>query len=392
MKRNMAKRIEKPIGEIVYTSNTGILAPVLEQAKSFYSVPTSPATNSVLKVLNSGKDNLSSMKNKAKTVSHSQQIEVLQNGEKRLITISSSNSTVTLEIADIEKLTGSNKTAKKLFIFNLIKMNEQAYSGGVLKRNYMQFPLQELQDIGFYNTPQSARKGFNSGMDILTSLKIKGSMKQDKREVATALEVLFTGANIKNGVCTVFINERVNWEFIASFYTILPQYSFKLSNRAFDLILYIFYLARQNIKQIEEKGYFNVSLRAIQNQLQLPSEVGLNNPQRDIKEPIEKSIEEIMQHSNRTEFNIELVVDNNLPVTAYLDKGYIKISLKGIYAKEFIDLSKRKTNQISTAQKRRDSITERAIAINTAKKLKSKETSPNKDSSKKNNDIQDGSF
>lgn len=371
----MAKKIEKPVGEYAFTSNTGSLAPALEQEKSFYSVPTSPATNGVLKVLSSGKDNLAKMGSRAKTVSHSQQIEVLQNGEKRLIRVNSSNSTVELELADIEKLTGSNKTAKKLFIFNLIKMNEQAYSGGVLRRNYMQFPLQELQDIGFYSTLRSARQGFNSGMDILTSLKIKGSMKKGKKEVATALEVLFTGANIKNGVCTVFINERVNWTFIASFYTILPQYSFKLSNRAFDLILYVFYLARQNLKQIEEKGCFNISLRAIQNQLQLPSEVRLNNPQRDIKKPITKAIEEIMQHGSSTEFIIQPVVDNNAPITAYLDGGYIKITLKGIYAKDFIALSKDRAKQISTAQKRKDAIIEKATAMNTAKKLESKEAS-----------------
>lgn len=331
----------------------------LERQKEFYDVPTSPATNGVLKVLSSGKDNLAKMNSKAKTVNHNQQIEVLQNGVKRLIKINSDNSTVEIELADIEKLTGSNKTAKKLFIFNLIKMNEQAYSGGVLRRNYMQFPLQELQDIGFYSTLRSARQGYKNGMDILTSLKIKGSVKKGKKEVTTALEVLFTGASIKNGVCTVFINERVNWDFVALFYTILPKYSFKLSNRAFDLILYIFYLARQNIKQIKDKNCFNISLRAIQNQLQLPSEIGLDKPQRDIKEPIEKAIDEIMEYSNSTEFYIEPVVDDNAPITAYLDGGYIKISLKGGYAKNFIELSKVKEKQIEIVKKRQETITKK---------------------------------
>ena len=355
----MAKFVERPMEEVAFTTSIGQLAPKLEQVNSFYSVPTSPATASVLTVLGSGRDKLPSIKNRVRNVNHSQQIEVLQNGVKRKVTISSNNATVTLELADIEKLTGSNKTAKKLFIFNLIKMNEQAYSGKVLRRNYMQFPLQELQDIGFYNTPQSARKGFNSGMDILTSIKLKGSMKQGKKEISTALEVLFTGAHIKNGVCTVFINERVDWTFIASFYTILPQYSFKLSNRAFDLILYVFYLARQNLKQIQKKGYFNISLRALQNQLQLPSEVGNKDPQRTIKEPIERAIEEIMDYSDSTEFMIEPIVDNNAPITAYLNKGYIKITLVGSYGNNFIELSKTKTSQINTVQKRCKAIAEK---------------------------------
>ena len=77
----------------------------LERQKEFYDVPTSPATNGVLKVLSSGKDNLAKMNSKAKTVNHNQQIEVLQNGVKRLIKINSDNSTVEIELADIEKLT-----------------------------------------------------------------------------------------------------------------------------------------------------------------------------------------------------------------------------------------------------------------------------------------------
>lgn len=371
----MAKLTEQPLGEVVDVASGTALAPATQRANSFYSVPTSPATEGVLKVLGSGKNNLVTMNKRGKAVSHSQQIEVLQNGEKRLIKINSNASTVELELADIEKLTGSNKTAKKLFILNLIKMNEQAYSGGTLRRNYMQFPLQELVDIGFYSTLRSARQGFNNGMDLLTSLKLKGSMKKGKKEVATALEVLFTGANIKNGTCTVYINERVNWAFIAAFYTVLPHYSFKLSNKAFDLILYVFYLARQNLKQIEENGCFNISLRAIQNQLQLPSEIGCINPTRDIKKPIEDAITEILSYGNSTEFSIQPVVDNNAPIAAYLDNGYIKITLKGSYASIFIELSKNKAKQIATAKKRRETIKEKAIAINTAKKLESEEAS-----------------
>lgn len=136
-------------------------------------------------------------------------------------------------------------------------MNKQAYSDGILKKNYMQFPLQELIDIGYYSRPQSARRGFHDATDILISVKVKGNMKKSEKETTvTALEVLFTGANIKNGTCTIFLNERINWSFIASYYTILPKYSFKLSNIAFDLLLYIFNLARQNVKMIEKKGYF----------------------------------------------------------------------------------------------------------------------------------------
>lgn len=69
-----------------------------------------------------------------------------------------------------------------MFVFSLIKMNEQAFSGGTLRRNYIQFPLQELIKIGYYRRPQSARKGFNDAMDILTSLKLKGTLQKGKKK------------------------------------------------------------------------------------------------------------------------------------------------------------------------------------------------------------------
>lgn len=150
---------------------------------------------------------------------------------------------VTIELADIDKLTGSNKPAKKLFVLALIKANEQAIHDGQLTKDYISFPLQELVDIGFYSTPQSARKGFNAGMDTLTSLKINGHIQQPKKKGSSidALEALFTGARIERGQCTIFFNERINWSFtkiltvnLANGTTILPEPAIteKAENRA----------------------------------------------------------------------------------------------------------------------------------------------------------------
>ena len=113
---------------------------------------------------------------------------------------------VTIELEDIEKLTGSNKPAKKLFFFFFIKANEQAIHDGQLTKDYISFHLQELVDIGFYKSSNSARAGFFKGADILTSLKIKG-------------EVLFTGAMITKGQCYIFFNPRISWGFLAQYFT-----------------------------------------------------------------------------------------------------------------------------------------------------------------------------
>ena len=358
--------------------NVQPIAPFRPEENNFYNVPNSTASNLILEVMGAG-DSIADLPARKRQINHNTAIEVLEDGRKRQISLVNEKAQVTIELADIDKLAGSNKPAKKLFVLALIKANEQAIHEGQLTKNYVSFPLQELIDTGFYSTPQSARKGFNAGMDTLTSLKIKGHIQQTKKKGSSidALEVLFTGARIERGQCTIFFNERISWSFIAQYFTILPRYYFRLPNRASDLLYYIFYLARQHTKDIEERGYFTISFRAIQHRLQLPSEVGNNNPDRTIKQPIEEAIEQIEDgHSGlygNEDFSLLPVYDEYAPIASFLDNGYLRVELKGSFAETFIAISKDTAKQIEAAQKRQARITEKAVAINTAKKLEAEE-------------------
>lgn len=348
------------------------------EQRDFYNVPDSTASNLILETLGAGAA-IADLPARKRQVNHATTLEVYEDGQRRQVQLKTQKASVTIELADIDKLTGSNKPAKKLFVLALIKANEQAIHEGQLTKNYVSFPLQELIDTGFYSTPQSARKGFNAGMDTLTSLKIKGHIQQTKKKGSSidALEVLFTGARIERGQCTIFFNERISWSFIAQYFTILPRYYFRLPNRASDLLYYIFYLARQHTKDIEEWGYFTISFRAIQHRLQLPSEVGNNNPDRTIKQPIEEAIEQIEDgHSGlygNEDFSLLPVYDEYAPIASFLDNGYLRVELKGSFAETFIAISKDTAKQIEAAQKRQARITEKAVAINTAKKLEAEE-------------------
>lgn len=349
----------------------------LEQ-KDFYNVPDSTASNLILETLGAGAA-IADLPDRKRQINHGTTIEVFESGKSRRVTLSGSKSQVTIELADIDKLTGSNKPAKKLFVLSLIKANEQAIHEGQLTRDYISFPLQELVDIGFYKSLRSARTGFNSGMDTLTSLKIKGHIQQTRKKGSSidALEVLFTGAKIENNQCFVRFNYAIDWGFIVQYFTILPRHYFALPNRASDLLYYIFYLARQHTRDIEERGYFTIGFRAIQQRLQLPNEKGAANPQRDIKQPIEDAIVQIEDGHNlvygNTEFSLLPVCDEAAPIADYLDNGYLKVGLTGSFAKTFIAIGKDTAKQIETAQKRQARITEKAIAINTAKKLEAEE-------------------
>ena len=90
-----------------------------EQQKAFYNVPNSPATDAMLIVMGAA-SSLATLSDRGKKVNHTREIEVLKNGNRRQVVISSEVSTVTLELADIDKLIGSNKTAKKFLVFSLV--------------------------------------------------------------------------------------------------------------------------------------------------------------------------------------------------------------------------------------------------------------------------------
>jgi len=370
-------------------SKSAHLTPDEAQQRLFYNLPISAPINAIIELLGAGAANLQDLPVRKKAYNHGSKYSLTggEGGKSRQLSIESKHSSVTIELSDIDKIPVANTPAKKLFALSLIKANDQVlHNSDLLGRDYVTFPLQELVDIGFYKTIQSARKGFYDGMDALTSLKLKGSTQQryrkDGQKAKTVsintLQVLFTGATIDNSQCFIYLNNRINWQFIAQQFTTLPMYYFKLPNRASDLLLYIFCLARQHTADIEREGSFNISFRAIHTRLQLPSEIGCRKPQQFIRQPIEDAIEQIeTEHSalyNNQEFSLLPVYDDLSNISEFLDNGYLKVSLTGDFSKNFIAISHDATKLQERNEKRRERITERALAMHEAKKMNDQKT------------------
>lgn len=332
------------------------LAP-FKEPEDFLKLPTSPATDIMYRALGAGADIASLKFNPA---NHNRSIEVLEKGNSRRVVSTSENATVYLEFADIMQLAGSNKGAKKILTKVLASINEQAYSAGSMRRDYIQFPTQDLVDIGAYSDLRAARRGFDRAMDTLTSFKVGGELKEGKNSTASAIEVLFTGSRRENGVCTVFLNDRIDWGFIAHFYTLIPSYYYALPSNAADLLLYISVLARQNVRQIEKEGGFNISLRAVQSYLNLPQETETKHTTQDIKNPIRDAVLAIKEQADREDFTVVIVADNNAPIAEYLNGGYLHIEMQGEYKEYFVSRSKEVQKQIEQYRRQQE---KRQIAI-----------------------------
>ena len=352
----------------------------------FYNIPESVITESILKIMGAfndisrinGRGSMIASVNKA-----SNTIDAVIENREAVINIQ-------FEKAD-DLINGKPKPVKKLFNFSLAKINEQALHNGELTQAYISFLLQDLVDSGQYGSLRAARRGFENAAFILEGMKVsrkekakkgkegKGSEGGNSRGGSFASAVLFTGAYIKDNVCIITINPAVSWGIIAAFFTILPKYYFKLPNRAADLLYYIFYLARQNTDKIKNDKnnkpflQFNISMRKIQERLNLPSEIGNRKPQQYIKDPIEEAITAIEEENQDADFTITPYYDEGGNIIDYLEKGYLQIELRGKFIDMFRHIAEITEKRIKARVKRQKGIVDKAKAINLAKKMQGEE-------------------
>lgn len=303
-----------------------------------------------------------------------------KNGQQKLqLFYENSNTEFSLEIPDLSKIAGNNKTARAFMTFALVKINQQCISqDNELYNDCITFKVNDLvrsadNPFGMYTDRSNARRGFVAGADVLTSLKIKGTAKGKKNNSFCAgLEVLFTGAEIKDNECKLYLNDRINWPAMLPYITMLPPYTMKLlisNSKAGELVEYIFYMARQkqNAEQIKKTGCFKIPYKSIVERLNLPMDT--KNPKRNVKDVIEKAIEAIETENSNAYHNDDFTitpsngdVSDILPFKEWLE-GYITIEFKNEPRAFFADRATARHKQIDKKRKAKD----KAIAQNAAK-------------------------
>ena len=342
-----------------------------ELDKAFMTIPTTPVTETVLKLLGVGKD-VAMLKKRQPRICHTQEVEVRTKDNKRQVIVLSNVSSVTLELENVDLLLHSKK-AKKWFVFLMGQIVNQAVAqDGTLKRNYVFFTPSDLVNLGLYSSTRAAIKAFDDISGLLTSLKAKGELRKGKKTIEQKdVIVLFTRAQFtKREGFYISINHEINWALICAYYTVVHKAYFKLSSRASDLLLYVFIRARQNTNALKDRGYFTISMRAVQDRLNLPNEKTTGHPERDIRQPIEEAITAIEDELKDSDFKITPIYDVGAPIADYLDKGYLKVELKGKYVETFNKLEETKRKQIAAANNRKEKIKDAAIARNLAEKMK----------------------
>lgn len=249
--------------------------------------------------------------------------------------------TVIVEMDQADKYVNkTNKTFTKVLLFTLQKMTAQNFPLEV------GFSLQELVDLGMYSTTSNAGRAVKDFFAQQKLTTLSGTVKKGRKTVKEEGGILFYHYRLENGFVKLSVNENFNMEFIANYFTIFPRFAYALSNNAFSLVRYIFFLARQNTQAIKDKGTFRISLEAIRENLGLPApeDVKYSRYKQLIIEPIEKAIEEteeaLLNVPEAKEYGFTLTpygTDTN-NINEWL-QGYLEIGLNGDFAETFVRLA-----------------------------------------------------
>lgn len=275
-------------------------------------------------------------------------------GDKHIITITN---------ADV-LLKKNNRHIKKLLPFTLQKMQQQSFPSKVA------VDLEELVSLGMYSTTDNAWRGLSAfakameNIDIHWQRKVttrKATKNGDKATTTTVEEggVLIYHRKRRQNIGYLSVNEEFPIAALAREYTVFPSWAYALPIKAFDLALYIFYVARMQKDDILNTGGFNLSLQAIHERLGLPTvkevETKMNRKYKErIRQPIEEAIEAIeeavLQSDAAGKFFITPMTNDDADIKEWL-QGYIRIDLKEEYAATFRTIADHKQKKIEAAEK-----------------------------------------
>ena len=287
-------------------------------------------------------------------------------GDKHIITITN---------ADV-LFKKNNRHIKKLLPFTLQKMQQQSFPSKVA------VDLEELVTLGMYSTTDNAWRGLSAfakameNIDIHWQRKVttRATKKGDKTTTTTVEEggVLIYHRKRRQNIGYLSVNEEFPIAALAREYTVFPSWAYALPIKAFDLALYIFYVARMQKDDILNTGGFNLSLQAIHERLGLPTvkevETKMNRKYKErIRQPIEEAIEAIEEAVSQSDaagkFFITPMTNDDADIKEWL-QGYIRIDLKEEYAATFRTIADHKQKKIEAA----DNAKIKAIAEAEAKK------------------------
>ncbi len=345
--------------------------PISNAERKLHKLPSSPATVDIHALIEAGREGIDELPSRQRLVNHKTKCTVNRSvglmRENMQVEFKNSLGYVMLEMPNdlFDTLTGVFKSnVKKMFQFVLKQVFEQAFKDGNLIQDTVTFSGHELVDIGFYSDEWTGDRGITAAMSILTSIKLMGNIQYSPKMKPIriyTLDVMFYSIVSKDGEFTVFLNDKIDWNFVIYFFSHIPTYYYELSSRAASLCYQIFYLARQNTAEIKEHGRFTISLKAVRNALSIPLRA-TKNAKRDIVEEFYRAVDELeaahQEHFHNSDLELFLInCEDGMTPAAFIEavnKGgaALEVNISGELARPFIEFEELKAKRLKEAKSR----------------------------------------
>ena len=338
---------------------------IIDADRKLHKLPSSPATVDIHVLIEAGREGIDDLPSRQKLVNHKTKCTVNRSvglmRENMQVEFKNSLGYVMLEMPNdlFDTLTGEFKSnVKKMFQFVLKQVFEQAFKDGELIQDTVTFSGHELVDIGFCSEEWTGDRGIKAAMSILTSIKLMGNIQYSPKMKPIriyTLDVMFYRIVSKNAEFTVFLNDKIDWNFVIYFFSHIPTYYYELSARAASLCYQIFYLARQNTAEIKEYGRFTISLKAVRNALSIPLRA-TKHARRDIVDEFYRAVDELeaahQKHFHNSDLELFIINCNDeMTPAAFIEavnKGgaALEVNISGELAKPFIDFEEQKAKKL----------------------------------------------
>lgn len=340
-KENIQNLSFSEILEIIKNQDIGLEADRFLQDYAY--LPNSPITK-FIKNVSIAKSNTKSNKipvNKNTKVQETIDLE----GGKGIYAYITKNENYEIIFKDLKALKTRQSIAfRKTLNFILIKANEQ----NVPRQIY--FDLEEYQNMAGYKNKDTAYRGAVKNFETLRGLSVGGTITRGKKEIRNKTSYVFISKDITYNQCYIECKPELV-EMLSQYFTLLPCWAGELSTKPYDLLDYVFYMARQsqNLKNIKDKKIFNVGLKAINENIGGHEPEATQRHTEYIIDPILNAIEEIeviQAAAQRTNIKITPIYNFDYKNAYDFLEGYLEIELDEEAINYYIDRNEAQIKRI----------------------------------------------
>ena len=255
-----------------------------------------------------------------------------------------------------------NKTFLKLFYFTLQELIAQNFP------DILTIDLQKLVDLKMYKTIYVAKRAMDEFTKQQEQIKFSGKLKiigSNDPLIQTETALFVAKAEVSKNYYYLYVSPAMNVEYIAQYYTIFPDFAYRLSINGFLFTRLLFARARQNTNAFnaDEKCLrFNIKLDLVREALGLPTPEEVKNSKYNdrIYKPIYEAVEDFengyktdcAERSESPAISILFFEKETKNPHEWLD-GYLQITLKDYAAGMFVKIAEEKENIKSIIRKER---------------------------------------